>query len=217
MATIVYDCPHCGANKMSFAIQTEYVRPTNPQQLIVGATCGGCNMPITAMFNCSENLTMLGYKTASYSGNLMATGHRLRPYQVFPASTSNEAPADIPEPVARVFFQAAASLRGQHFDAACSMYRKTMELALKAFSPDIEAWKIEKRIDRLAKENRITPEIQAWAHELRLDGNDAVHSDTEATEEMASQMHELCKFLLIYLYTLPAQVEVAKQRRAEAQ
>ena len=217
MATIVYDCPHCGAQKMSFAIQTEYVRPTNPQQLIVSATCGGCNMPITAMFNSSENLTMLGYKTASYPGNLMAAGHRIRPYQIFPASAPDDTPADIPEPVGRAFIQASASLKSQHFDAACSMYRKAMELALKKFSPDIDAWKIEKRIDRLAKENRITPELQGWAHELRLDGNNAVHSDTEATEEMATQMHELCKFLLIYLYTLPAQVQAAKQRRAEAE
>lgn len=90
-----------------------------------------------------------------------------------------------------------------------------MELALKAFSPDIEAWKIEKRIDRMAAEHRITRELQAWAHELRLDGNDAMHGDEEATEEMADQMHELCRFLLIYLYTLPLQVEGAKARRGE--
>ncbi|MBB5610407.1 MULTISPECIES: DUF4145 domain-containing protein [unclassified Janthinobacterium] len=217
MATIVYDCPHCDAKIMSFAIQSEYIRPANPQQLIVSATCGGCNMPITVLFHSAASLIMLGYKTADYSGNLMATGHQVRAHKVFPESTSSEAPADIPDSVARVFSQAAASLKGQHFDAACSMYRKAMELALKAFSPDIEAWKIEKRIDRLAKENRITPEIQAWAHELRLDGNEAVHSDTVATVEMASQMHEFCKFLLIYLYTLPAQVEAAKLRREEGQ
>lgn len=89
-----------------------------------------------------------------------------------------------------------------------------MELALKDFSPDIEAWKLEKRIDKMASENRITPEIQAWAHELRLDGNEALHGDGEATLDMTEQMHELCKFLLTYLYTLPAQVAAAQARRA---
>lgn len=88
-----------------------------------------------------------------------------------------------------------------------------MELALKAFSQDIEAWKIEKRIDKMAAEHRITPELKDWAHELRLDGNDAMHGDDDTTREMADQMHELCKFLLIYLYTLPAQVQAAKARR----
>jgi len=91
-----------------------------------------------------------------------------------------------------------------------------MELALKSFSPDIEAWKIEKRIDRMAAENRITRELQTWAHELRLDGNEAVHGEDEATAEIADQMHEFCKFLLIYLYTLPAQVESAQARRGSS-
>jgi hypothetical protein len=95
------------------------------------------------------------------------------------------------------------------------MYRKAMELGLKAFSPDIEAWMIEKRIDKMAAQHRITPELQTWAHELRLDGNDALHGDGEATADMANQMHELCKFLLIYLYTLPQQVAEAQARRAK--
>ncbi|OGB70444.1 MAG: hypothetical protein A2486_07170 [Burkholderiales bacterium RIFOXYC12_FULL_65_23] len=89
-----------------------------------------------------------------------------------------------------------------------------MELGLKTMSPDIEVWKLEKRIDRLATEHRITPELQAWAHELRLDGNEALHGDEDATEEMTEQMHHLCWFLLTYLYTLPSQVEAIRARRS---
>lgn len=88
-----------------------------------------------------------------------------------------------------------------------------MELALKAFAPEIEAWKLEKRIDKLAAEHRITTDIQEWAHELRLDGNEALHGDEDATQEMTDQMHHLTHFLLIYLYTLPSQIAEAKQRR----
>lgn len=133
---------------------------------------------------------------------------------MYPPANVNETPSNVPDAVAKAFSQAAGCRAAGHLDAAAGMYRKAMELALKAFSQDIDAWKIEKRIDRMAAEHRITPELQAWAHELRLDGNEAMHGDDETTAEIANQMHDLCKFLLIYLYTLPAQVESAKARRA---
>lgn len=88
-----------------------------------------------------------------------------------------------------------------------------MELALKEFAPDVDAWKIEKRIDKLAAEHRITPAIQQWAHDLRLDGNEAVHGDEDATQEITDQMHHLTYFLLTYLYTLPKQIEESRARR----
>ena len=75
---------------------------------------------------------------------------------------------------------------------------------------------LEKRIDKLAAEHRITPDIQKWAHELRLDGNEALHGDEDATEEMVDQMHHLTYFLLTYLYTLPNQIEEVRARRATA-
>ena len=169
------------------------------------------------MFYGTDNLSSIGYRTASFSGNLMVPGHRIQLSQVFPEGIKDETPPDIPENVRRAFIQASGSRSAGHFDAASGMYRKSMELALKAFSPDIDAWKIEKRIDRMAAENRITPELKTWAHELRLDGNDALHGDDEATGEMVDQMHEFCKFLLIYLYALPAQVLAAKARRQAAE
>jgi hypothetical protein len=143
----------------------------------------------------------------------MALGSPWLLVSVFPDGPAQEMPDDIPEAVARAFVQADGSRLAGHWDAASSMYRKAMELALKAFSPDIEAWQIGKRIDQMAAENRITPELKTWAHELRLDGNDAVHGDEETTEEAVKNMHDFCKFLLIYLYTLPAQVARAQARR----
>jgi len=210
---IILTCPHCSAAKMSFRHHAEYLRPGNPLDCVVSATCAACNMPINILFRSPTSIVHNGKRPSQYPGDVMSPNAEFNAVQVFPASRPDETPDATPDHVARAFVQAAASRAAQHYDAACSMYRKSMELALKAFSPDIEAWKIEKRIDRMAAENRITPELQAWAHELRLDGNEAVHGEDEATVEIADQMHELCKFLLIYLYTLPAQVASAQARR----
>lgn len=158
----------------------------------------------------------MGVNPLAYPGNILQDPSHYVFVDFFPKVVSKESPDNVPPAVERAFEQGAGSRRAKHFDAACAMYRKTMELALKSFSPDIEAWKIEKRIDRMAAENRITRELQTWAHELRLDGNEAVHGEDEATAEIADQMHEFCKFLLIYLYTLPAQVESAQARRGSS-
>lgn len=133
--------------------------------------------------------------------------------QTWPRPINVEAPDAVPEKVARSYVEAAEARNRKSWNASCGMYRRTMELALKAFAPDVEAWKLEKRIDKLAGENRITKEIQEWAHELRLDGNEALHGDDDATEEMTEQMHHLAHFILVYLYTLPAQIQQAKARR----
>lgn len=209
MGSFVHDCPHCGAMKSGFTQQAEFNCGDRDDRLVaVGATCNNCLGPVTAVVQMRT-----GRWPREHPGDIFAALDFFVLKSFFPKVGEKDTPEGIPASVGRAYDQAAASRQAKHYDAACSMYRKAMELALKAFSPEIDAWKIEKRIDKMAAQNKITPELQSWAHELRLDGNDALHGDEEATGEMADQMHELCRFLLIYLYTLPRQVEIAKARR----
>ncbi|CAM2147665.1 DUF4145 domain-containing protein [Pararobbsia alpina] len=87
------------------------------------------------------------------------------------------------------------------------MFRRCLEIALKQHSPDVEAWKLEKRIDKLAAEGRITKDLQAWAHRVRLDGNDALHEEEEFTKESAAELMQFTELLLVYLYTLPEKIK----------
>ncbi|ABO60854.1 hypothetical protein AQ808_03620 [Burkholderia pseudomallei] len=88
------------------------------------------------------------------------------------------------------------------------MFRRCLEIALKKFSPDIEAWKLEKRIDRLADAGKITQDLKIWAHRVRLDGNDALHEEEEFTRESATELMEFTRLLLTYLYTLPEKIRL---------
>jgi len=130
-----------------------------------------------------------------------------------PPPKTPAAPPYTPEAVAEYYVEACDSLHRQKWTSAASMLRKCMEVALREFAPDVEAWKLEKRIDKLAAEHRITPALKDWAHELRLDGNEALHDTVPATEELATRMERLTHFLLLYLYTLPKQVELAREER----
>lgn len=194
---------------MTFVLTNGSVIPHDQTARNVLGSCGGCHQPICAVIRHPNRIDPVQHPGAIRNDGLW------RIDAIFPKPAPVEIPEAIPDSVAKAFKQGAESKKSGHFDAACGMYRRAMELGLKAFSPDIEAWKLEKRIDKMAADNRITQEIQSWAHELRLDGNEALHGDAEATQEMAEQMHQLCKFLLIYLYSLPAQVSAAKMRRGE--
>lgn len=214
MATIIHDCPHCGAKCMAFTVLNDFPVPGIRDAYAVGALCGGCQKPICAVFIQTAIPKGRGITPKAYGGNLLSPESNFVRHAIYPG-VNDDSPDNIPVAVASAYRQGSGSRNAGHFDAACGMYRRAMELALKEFSPDIEAWQIEKRINKMAAENRITPELKAWAHELRIDGNDAMHGVEDATAEMAHQMHEFCRFLLIYLYTLPAQVRTAQARRNE--
>lgn len=209
MPVFVTDCPHCSAQKMSFESIADYV--TSGELCMVFAKCLGCFKPICLQLSSSSS-SFLARPLKKIEGNILSM-QGFWVHKIWPNVEDIDVPTAIPDRVSRNFTEAATSRRHQLWNAACASYRRCMEIALKQFAPDVEAWKLEKRIDKLAAENRITPDIQRWAHELRLDGNEALHGDEDATEEMVDQMHHLTYFLLIYLYTLPNQIEVVRARR----
>ncbi len=207
---MTHDCPHCGVKNTGFTGIGGYEMGNFSFSLL--ARCNVCNRPLTAVVDTCSTVMRLQELSGDVLGN-----PRHRVLGVYPEAKPIEAPASVPEKVAQAFIEADTNRRIGLWNPACAAYRRTMELGLKAMSPDIEAWRLEKRIDRLATEHRITPELQAWAHELRLDGNEALHGDEDATEEMTDQMHHLCWFLLTYLYTLPSQVSSIRARRSGAE
>lgn len=214
MPVFVTNCPHCGAKQMSFAYRGDYLAPNNVA--FAFASCSGCHRPISVEVVRSDGQLFRHFPLKEVEGNLsLSSLHRVR--NIWPAAESVDVPAAVPERVARNFVEAAESRKARHWNAASGIYRRCMEIALKQFAPDVEAWQLEKRINKLAAEHRITPDIQKWAHELRLDGNEALHGDEDATEEMVDQMHHLTYFLLTYLYTLPNQIEEVRARRAAAE
>jgi hypothetical protein len=213
VTVLALDCPHCGVKSSSFEIRGYVNDPADGAWYSIFATCNACHQPIAARMrtmNGSKNLA-----PSNYQGNLNGRGSPWVLVEIYPNALTLDTPSGIPAGVERAYIQAAASRRAGHLDAAAAMYRKAMELALKDLSPEIEAWKIEKRIDKMAKEGLITKELQGWAHELRLDGNDVLH-EVEASLELTDQMHNLCKFLLTYLFSLPEQVKAARARRSPA-
>ena len=95
------------------------------------------------------------------------------------------------------------------------MDRRALEIGTKLIAPDLAGLKLNQRINELATKNLITPALKDWAHGLRIVGNEALHDMEGVTIDEAKQAHELTRFMLIYLFTLPEQVRLSKETNQE--
>lgn len=124
---------------------------------------------------------------------------------IWPKEQETNAPANVPPAIARNFIQAEeAAVRG-HRESAGMTYRRVLELTLKDKDPD-QKGTLEKRIDKLAEDNRLTPEIASWAHSIRDLGNESAHDVDEPSEDDIKDLAAFTRVVLEYLYTMPAKV-----------
>ncbi len=88
------------------------------------------------------------------------------------------------------------------------MYRKTIDLGLKAIDATIKGT-LEKRIDKLVDQGRLTRSIGEWAHQIRSLGNDSAHEDTPPSRDEIIALRKFTSLSLQYLFTLPEMVRLA--------
>lgn len=170
--------------------------------------CNGCHRPLSAEFGFER----LGLTPDRLSGDL----RELASWAIYlPTVPTTTTPLHLPERIARAFEQADTSIHQRSWDAAGAMDRRALELATLEKAPEKRDQTLYKRIEFLANEGRITPSLKDWAHDLRVVGNNAVHDEDGLTEDDARQAHELTRFILTYLYTLPEQVRLAQELRKQ--
>jgi hypothetical protein len=207
MATLTCDCPHCGTKKSGFSIHGTSARSHINQQIWHSTyVCNHCGMAVLVTTAGSSNSN-----PAQQLGDLLQINSLI---QIVPAPEKIEAPDHLPDAVRNAFIEGCEILKISPSMATTS-FRKSLELGLKDLSPEIDAWKLEKRIDRMAEKGLLTNDLKEWAHHLRLDGNEATHEgEVDASKQAliakAISTRELTKFVLTYLFTLPGQIKAAR-------
>lgn len=141
--------------------------------------------------------------------------HSLYQYRVLPwPSRLDEYPEHWPEVIGRYWLQAHRSIRDENWDAAATMVRSALQVALR----DHEAvgGSLRAEIDDLAEKGRLPPVMKEWAHELRLLGNEAAHPHENQEAPDPQDVRDACEFLdflVNYLYNLPHEIEQYRARR----
>lgn len=199
MSVLVMECPYCAAERATFSARGQFkVGETKDFRVLM--ECPFCHNGIVA------NVTQAkGHdEPVRYNGPL--THENFARLETFPKAIADDTPEYLPQEIQRHYLQACLCRRNKSHDIAPMAYRKVLELAVKALSTDIEAWKLEKRIDKMAEEHLITPALRDWAHEIRLDGNEGAHEAEEPTADSVSQIHFFTHAFLLYTFTLPAMI-----------
>ncbi len=90
-------------------------------------------------------------------------------------------------------------------EAAATMYRRSLDLALKEAFPQ-ENGMLDAKLKKLVREKRLPEAIGDWAHEVRLIGNDGAHDLEGVSQGDLLDAKAFIDTVLKYLFTLPAQI-----------
>ncbi len=207
MPILTQDCPHCRAAKVGFLAVMTKENPTKKNHWTTFLLCPSCNKGLVAeIFDHGTGRDPMGHL-----GNfdLPSQGFSVQVTETWPRPMQLSIPAHLPDRVAKAFKE-GCQVKSASPSAACTQFRKALEFGLKDLAPEIEAWKLEKRIDRLAERGILTAALRDWAHHLRIDGNESVHGDEDPTIDHAQAVEQLTRYVLTYIYTLPKSIELAR-------
>jgi len=206
MLTLGHDCPHCLRERIAFTAHGQSVR--NPQDSRLWSTlftCNGCFGPLLVVAASAAG----GVSPTSHSGALEnMSGYKIA--SAYPPGPMIEVPEHLPDAVDQAFREGCMNVKRAP-SLACVGFRRALETGLKALSPDIDAWRLERRIDRMTEQGLLTKDLSDWAHQLRLDGNGAAHEAGGETVEHAEQMQELTRYVLTYVFTLPEKIKIKRK------
>lgn len=193
-------CPHCLTAKTGFTALREVPIGHGQAGWLMFLQCRSCGEAVIA--------TTPGSVGHWISGQTQNTPHLIRMY---PAPRPLAAPADVPEGVAKAYISGLINLpqpEGQGLNAAAAMFRRAVELAVKALNPEGKG-DLYHRIEALDPDHA-TPAMKKWAHRVRLAARDAVHDDGEFSEAEAHELRAFAELFLTYAFTLPAMLAKAK-------
>ena len=227
MAHFVRNCPICDAARIALKVLAVSPRETafqnypdrNRKETIVrfiwSMQCPDCKSPVGAEFDvgCTEDFKYIQKRIGE---NLPIEDIKLNICKFrswIPEPRKPQIPDDLPEDVGCAFFQAEDNFRRQNNDAAGTMYRKALELALNTVAPQsAQGGTLFVRIEALIKKGDVHPVFGEWLHEVRLLGNEAAHGNGEISRADLEEMRGFSEMILMYLFTLPAKI---KRRHAK--
>ena len=111
------------------------------------------------------------------------------------------------------------NLGRRNWTSAGMMFRKVLERSTMEIAPDgadFGTMKLSRRIDALGDRHDITPAMREWAHLIRLEGNKAAHGDEDFSRKSAEQIQEFSELFLIYTFTMPERVRLAREEAQAA-
>ncbi|MBN6066006.1 DUF4145 domain-containing protein [Aggregatibacter actinomycetemcomitans] len=222
MITFQYNCPHCGTEKSGFEVKTYYENKKYSDKSIFSilATCNTCDNSIISDIKIHDHYydaNIVRFRDKLKSSNFYNLYEALRTSYVsyIEFAPNNQLKAEIPENLPdRVIdeLKTAEDLYIQikakpHFiKVAGNAYRTTLERALCELAENDERARLNKRIEKLFQEGKLTKDLKNFALHIRSLSADASHTYNEFSEDELNELRLFTLLFLRYTFTLPAMI-----------
>ena len=229
MPTIVEDCPRCGAKSMTFDVVSDVWQGTryNWQDIIeVGAICRRCKGQSVLRIS----LTEVGAKGRFHeTGSVTKLVGDLEPLfrsdGFIDVSEVNamDAPENLPPDIDAAFREGAKCLAIDCPNAASSMFRLCLDMATRSLLPPVEEppngpsnherRNLAPRLRWLFDHGLLPADLRDLSTAVKENGDEGTH-EGKLTEADAADVFDFAVALLERLYTQPARIAAAQERRA---
>lgn len=227
---LVADCPRCDAKRMTFDVTAELHRSTRygwQFHYEVFAVCRECHKSTIFALEQLAGDQAPDHGIVHNQGLLKLEGSinnymRVKGFISIKDVAATRPPDHVPNEIKSVFEEGATCLATECWNAAATMFRLCIDLATRALLPPkgevVPGLRYRTRrdlglrLDWLFENGRIPPDLEELSHAVREDGNDAAHAGTLKKED-AEDLSDFAYALLDRLYTEPARIAEAKDRR----
>lgn len=237
MSTFIFDCPKCSAKKSTFDVNGYELRETRQEiyYWYLFSTCRACKISITV--NADLTNTRIHSLNNSYYSNesakIAAIYEQLNgihdisdwfeDFEYSPILPNAETPPEhLPAEVEAFFKEAAKCYAIRCYNASGAMFRLCLDITTKNIisqyehlSPTTNDKKtIHSRLNWIFKNGILPKQLEDLSRCIKDDGNDAAH-DGSLSKDDAADLLDFTYILLERIYTEPARIENAHQRRVE--
>lgn len=224
MAELVANCPRCGAKSITFdltaanLIRTEYGWQGCYETFCCCRHCGKSTIFILSdQDRRAAELTKRGLAELSGVVNPLC---EVESFVNIKDLASQVPPDHVPEEIAGIFNEGAACLAFGCHNAAGTMFRLCIDLVTQQFLPAENPDGLTRKIRRTLGlrlswlfDNHLLPEaLRELSDCVREDGNDGAHVGNLTAAE-AGDIQEFTVILLTRIYTEPARIAIAEERR----
>ena len=216
MPLLVEDCPRCGAHQHTFDVLAAIPDKCSrmDQRIEVFSCCRECKkatifviglresvggvalVPVMAQPNLNHTFVVTGFINQSHIG-------------------AETPPRHLPDDVKMAFEEATRAFAIGCWNAAGCMFRVSIDLATKGIHSEKggpDRFPLSRRLSWLFDNGHIPSDLRDLATCINDDGNDAAHI-AGLNKEDAEDLLDFSRELLRRIYTEPARVKMANERR----
>ncbi len=212
-------CPFCLRENAVLQAFSERLRDSNLLIADVAFKCRSCQKVGVVVVDISYyRIAPLKNSQQGHDIIIPSNSNEYEILEVIPEIRSSSAPENTPERAAKFLIESKDDFQRGRYETSVMNCRKVIDISTKYLMGEtVKDINLNKRINTLFEQGKITEQMNSWAHIVRMDGNGAAHSDEEISEEEAEQILGFTEVFLMYSFTLPAMIEKRRSESGQAE